>query len=481
MISSRFVKLGVFAIAATALAVVVMLSVAPAGGAAPVMAQVDLSDACVRDAANLPALNCTANDVRIARFIPPSGVTTCDPGETIELTLTAELLSTSKERYDIGLFVGENGENALTGNQCERDYLSIPPSSSLETDANDFCGDIAQRSTQFTDVENVSLKCQDTDNDGFVDVSACTSWDNVKNNSPSCQTELNTAPNTPSKCNCGIVPVGITINQTATIEVIKDLIPSTDPGLFNLQIDGTTQVANVGDGGTTGPISVSAGTQSNPGADHTVGETAGTSTSLSNYNSSISCIDEDGDTFSGTGAGPLTVSVDPGDAMVCTITNTRKTGAILVTKTRKHAAGGSGDQPHPSVTFTVNGSTGATNSSGQVCFDGLAFGTYSVVETVPSGYVADGTTSKSVTVDNEASCSDATFIGETVSFSNTPLTNITVSVDSQVDGGTASTISCVNSSSTEIASGSTGTTGDGSATASNLLPGTYTCTVVVDP
>lgn len=481
MISSRFLKLGVFAIAAAALAVIAVLSVAPAGGAAPVMAQADLSDACVREAANLPALNCTANDVRIARFNPPPGVTECDPMETINVTLQAELLSTSKERYDIGLFVGENGQNALTGNQCERDYLSIPPSTSLETDPNDMCGDIAQRATQFTDVEEVELLCQDLNNDGFVDVSACTSWDNVRNNSPSCVNELDTTPNTPSKCNCEIVTVGIRINQSATIEVIKDLIPSSDPGLFNLQVDGTTEAANVGDGGSTGPVEVSAGTQSDPGADHTVGETAGTATSLANYNTSISCVDEDGDTFSTTGAGPLTVSVDPGDAMVCTITNERKTGAILVTKTRKHAAAGPGDHPHAGVTFSVNGASGTTDASGEVCFDGLPFGSYNVVETVPAGYVADGATSQSVTVDNEASCGDDPFGGETVSFSNTPLTNITVSVNSQVEGGTASTISCVDSGNNTVASGSTGANGDGSATANNLLPDTYICTIVVDP
>jgi hypothetical protein len=67
-----------------------------------------------------------------------------------------------------------------------------------------------------------------------------------------------------------------------------------------------------------------------------------------------------------------------------------------------------------------------------------------------------------------------------VSFHNTPLTDLTVAVDSQVNGGTASTISCVQGSTT-VASGSTGANGDGSASATNLEPGTYTCTVVVDP
>ena len=62
-----------------------------------------------------------------------------------------------------------------------------------------------------------------------------------------------------------------------------------------------------------------------------------------------------------------------------------------------------------------------------------------------------------------------------MSFHNTPLSNISISVDSQVDGGTSSTITCT------FGNGSTGANGDGSVSGSDLEPGTYTCTVVVDP
>ncbi len=163
----------------------------------------------------------------------------------------------------------------------------------------------------------------------------------------------------------------------------------------------------------------------------------------------------------------------PNRTISLTFVDPRQPGAILVTKTRKHAADGPGDHPHAGVSFTVNGVTKTTDANGQACFGGLQFGTYTVHETVPAGYHVDAN-DKSVTVDNSASCSDTTYVGETVSFHNTPLTNITVSVDSQVDGGTSSTIS-------GCASGSTGANGDGSATATDLVPGTYTCTVVIDP
>ena len=163
-----------------------------------------------------------------------------------------------------------------------------------------------------------------------------------------------------------------------------------------------------------------------------------------------------------------------------TFVNPRQTGAILVTKTRKHAASGSGSHPQAGVTFTVNGTSKLTDANGQVCFDGLLFGSYSVTETVPAGYAADGATTKTVVVNNKASCTDSPYSGETVAFGNTPLTNLSVSVDSQIDGGTASTIVCTGPDG-QVASGSTGANGDGSASVSDLKPGTYTCTVVIDP
>jgi len=157
-----------------------------------------------------------------------------------------------------------------------------------------------------------------------------------------------------------------------------------------------------------------------------------------------------------------------------TFVDPRQPGAIKVTKTRKHAADGPGDHPHAGVSITINGVTKTTDANGEACFDGLDFGDYTVHETVPTGYHVDAN-DQSVTVDNTASCSDATYVGETVTFHNTPLTDITVSVNSQIDGGTSSTIDCV------VASGSTGANGDGSVTASDLEPGTYVCTVVIDP
>src|SRR5213078_1445186 len=118
-----------------------------------------------------------------------------------------------------------------------------------------------------------------------------------------------------------------------------------------------------------------------------------------------------------------------------------------------HRADGAGDHPQAGVSFTVNGVTKQTDASGVACFDGLQFGTYTVHETVPAGYVVDAN-DKSVTVDNTASCADSPFGGETVSFHNTPLTDLSTSVNSQVNGGTSSTIVCKDANGNTVASGS---------------------------
>jgi hypothetical protein len=193
------------------------------------------------------------------------------------------------------------------------------------------------------------------------------------------------------------------------------------------------------------------------------------------------------------GSDPASIGLSAGETVTCTFVDERERGAIEITKTRKHAAAGSDTAPHPGVEFTVTGGelpeagiTVTTGPDGTACLDDLVVsslvGDYTVTETVPSGYVADGDTSKTVSVTAESDCGDGN--EATVSFSNTPLTNVTVSVDSQIDGGTASVISCTDADG-NVYGGSTGANGDGSLTVNDLLPTdptvTLTCTVIVDP
>ena len=102
-----------------------------------------------------------------------------------------------------------------------------------------------------------------------------------------------------------------------------------------------------------------------------------------------------------------------------------------------------------------------------------------MTETVPAGYVS-ADAEQDVVVDNAATCEQDPYVGETVNFDNTPLTNLTVTVTGQVDGGTASTISCVDEAAEVVASLPL-TVDGGNAAANDLEPQTIVCTIVIDP
>jgi uncharacterized repeat protein (TIGR01451 family) len=165
--------------------------------------------------------------------------------------------------------------------------------------------------------------------------------------------------------------------QTGKLEVVKDLNPASDPGKFNLQIDGSTAggATNVGDGGTTGSQTLNTGS-------HTVGETAGTGTALTNYASSIRCVDGETEVAQGAGAGPLSVNVTEGSSIVCTISNTRV--EVSITKVNDQGENPTvepGDTVHYTLTVTVNTGT----ATGVVVTDTLPAGlTYVEESALPS-------------------------------------------------------------------------------------------------
>ena len=258
-----------------------------------------------------------------------------------------------------------------------------------------------------------------------------------------------------------IAPVDVNIANCARIIVEKVTVPSPDPTDTSFPFTASYNAAGFslkdGESNDSGDL--------NPGT-YSVAETP----VPANWALTSATCDD--------GSDPSNIDLGPSEIVTCTFTNTLQTGAIQVHKTAKHAAAEGGVIDQAGVTFTVAGQTVVTDANGLACVDGLTFGSYNAVETVPAGYVADGDTTKSVTVDNTATCEETPYVGEVVPFSNTPLTDVTVSVDSQVDGGTASTITCDDPDSS---SASTGANGDGSLELSDLEPSTITCQIVIDP
>ena len=156
------------------------------------------------------------------------------------------------------------------------------------------------------------------------------------------------------------------------LEVRKHLLPATDGGRFNLLIDGQVGKANVGDGGTTGEVTLLAG-------QHTVAETAASAqTALSDYTIGIECRDGNGSgsvVASGSGPGPLNVNVAKDADVVCVVTNERKATITIIKDVTPD---------DPTTAFDFSGDLGPFSllDNGQRTFQ-VRPGTYSVVEAAP--------------------------------------------------------------------------------------------------
>jgi hypothetical protein len=157
-------------------------------------------------------------------------------------------------------------------------------------------------------------------------------------------------------------------------------------------------------------------------------------------------------------------------------------GAIKITKTSTK-----GGAALAGATFRITGPNSydqsfTTDSNGLICVDSLAFGSYSITETAaPTGYAIDGTFPDSASVQSGGSCPSSPTVSK--SYTDTPLTDITATATSEVTGAgaTASTISCVDSSNGDVGNSPQGPAASPSVSANGLRPGTYTCTIVVDP
>jgi hypothetical protein len=101
---------------------------------------------------------------------------------------------------------------------------------------------------------------------------------------------------------------------TATLELKKATVPTTDPGVFNLQVNGTTIITGP-NGTTTGPLTVGIG-------EGTVSETAAAGTNLGDYSSKVDCTRNGQPAISVPGT-KVDGAIANGDVVVCTFTNTR--------------------------------------------------------------------------------------------------------------------------------------------------------------
>ncbi|AKM82870.1 hypothetical protein A2422_02770 [Candidatus Woesebacteria bacterium RIFOXYC1_FULL_31_51] len=229
---------------------------------------------------------------------------------------------------------------------------------------------------------------------------------------------------TSATCNDGssINNISLSLGETVTctfnnfkypkLTVIKDLTPSNDPGKFNLLIGSTVYASNVGDGGTTGSLILNAG-------QYQVSETAGTDTSLSDYNISYSSNCANGE-----------VNLSAGDNVTCTIYNTRKTGNIFFDKIFIGGTANDSDWTFTIFKNITNLVQGGLHDEDSAL---LNTGSYTVEETSSVlGYTLTSTGGVCPTFVGSTASLDVTESGGTCTFTNTRDTG-SVTVNKKVD------------------------------------------------
>jgi hypothetical protein len=198
-----------------------------------------LADPCMQDnfkaAGNNQALNCSSNDVKIAKVTNISGITgitknadgtlSCVEGAPIRFTADFQVQLNATTRYDIGLYLGEYQSQALTGNcsssiitpvNATKTFISLDP-------AGDFCGDIdTAHNPQVVNME-VNSTCMRGSNSQLL-LPNCTSWRQPGSNG-TCTKAADAFPGSPSKCNCdNTFTIGVTV-ESPTLSVVKSASP----------------------------------------------------------------------------------------------------------------------------------------------------------------------------------------------------------------------------------------------------------------
>lgn len=237
----------------------------------PCFAQGQVEAGCMEETAGFN-VQCSANDIQIAGVATnPDGSPQLQildngcayRGDSVTFTATFELLSSAKERHDIGIYFVSDGDpqqdgavsgacNISTlGYQPDPPWLDLDgtndpyPGSSGPSGVQDTCGDIDKPDhNPLRPTITLTAICIDPDEDGKLNLPYCTSWRQAGANEL-CVSPTDAFPGSPSKCRCDDgfnVPIDVPPAQLLVSEVVT---PSqlTEPGGT---VTYTVSVTNVG-------------------------------------------------------------------------------------------------------------------------------------------------------------------------------------------------------------------------------------------
>ena len=331
-------------------------------------------------------LNCTANDVTIASITVANAVASCTAGQPVLLALDVEIQAGAQARYDIGVFIAEDGGNilaksSLAGSAQVCVAQALPTSAPWSNLNGNLCGDTtATTGTQILHIPLRPYLCI-AGADGNLMLPGLVSWAQGANTSacPTSDPAPNVlgqyvAPGSPAKCSASLsttIPVevlgSITINKTVVGSNGTFAFTGTgfgapaETGAPPFSIDTSVNAPHVISGLSTGPSST-----------YTITETAPAGYNLTSLQCSGGTVTTDLATRTAT-INLTTVSPN----VTCTFTNAQ-TGSINIVK---NTFGGdatfqyTASAPIPSP-FAIT----TTAGTGNLATTALPAGTYTISE-----------------------------------------------------------------------------------------------------
>lgn len=362
-----------------------LLAGMPTATAQTVTASNGLSCAADRFGSNL---GCTAGEfTSIVTIQNQSGLgspTSCVVGEVVTLIATVQLSGSNADRYDIGFFAGESGNDPGTivaGGKCSVATFPTSPAPWFAKDA-DACGDYPGGGNSTPIITNLKLLC-DPDASGKLKVPYLLAYN--QNSGAVCTGPANAVAGSSSKCNKGVAlvdVVGFTVN--GSVNLTKQTVPAGSTQSFAFTASGTGTVPatdasfNLQD---TQAKSVRMGIGSSA---NTLTITEG-ATNFWESSAAISCTKPDGSAASfvtvNNASRQISASLTTANPVAnCTITNTKRSKVTLVEKisgrvgvtdqfTLSAAGGGTfTDTAGGALTSPVSVSTSSTNTTAQRSF-----------------------------------------------------------------------------------------------------------------
>lgn len=225
-------------------------------------------------------LNCTAKEFTVSPVFSaePGTPPFCTAGAEFNFKVDLTLSGTNADRYDIGFFVGQQGNDptaATAGNNCS--VATFPTSTApvlspwKDSDGN-VCGDYTAAGVDTVRINEIKVVCTG-DATGALNIPYVLTY--KQNTGGTCTGPGDVIAETGSKCKDGLSPVSgvVSVSAGAYVDITKQTLPDGSAQSFNFTatgpagskvsaLTGATLTATSATGGTYSPATITSATNS---------------------------------------------------------------------------------------------------------------------------------------------------------------------------------------------------------------------------